>query len=296
MDEIKNIVTVACVNFAPVLGDKNATLEKMEHIIRQASQDGANIVLFPETALTGYVFPQEMLGEIAETVPGPSTERLQALAAQLGVYIVYGLVEKDEDEPTIYYNSAAIVGPASSLGSYRKVHVGADTERVWCTKGDSYPLFDTVYGPVGIGICYDNYCYPEVARTYALRGARLLLNPTAFNIFDDTTKEDMLAYYDTTLGARCIENKLFLASANLVGCEAGIEFCGRSAVFGPKTGCSHYHIWGGPAGEEEETVIATLDLSIRENLPTPTQNIFRDRRPDTYSQLCTAQRETHTNQ
>ena len=291
MKEIIDIVTVACVNFAPVPSDKVATLKKMESIIRQASHDGANIIVFPETALTGYVFPLEALAEIGETVPGPSTERLQALAAQLGVYAVYGLVERDKSKPSTYYNSAAIVGPSRTLGSYRKVHVGADTELAWCTKGDSFPLFETTYGPVGIGICYDNYCYPEVARAYALRGARLLLNPTAFNIFDDTTKEDLLAYYDTTLGARCIENKLFLASANLVGCEAGVEFCGRSAIFGPRSGCSHYHIWGGPAGEEEEVVIATLDLSIRENLPTPTQNIFRDRRPDTYSQLCEIQRE-----
>jgi predicted amidohydrolase len=286
MNAVIDTVTVACVNFEPMIGNKLHTRRKMEDVICRAAGKGANIIVFPETALTGYMFSQENLDEIAETVPGPSSRGLAELAAQLDVYVAYGLVERDQKAATVYYNSAAMVGPGSVLGTYRKVHVGAPTELAWCTRGSSFPIFATKYGPIGIGICYDNYCYPEVARTYALGGARLLLNPTAFSNFPDTTTGDMLAYYMTTLGARSIENKIFVASANLVGIEMGTAFLGQSVILGPKRGCSHYYVWGGPAGQDEEIVMATLDLSTPEKLPPPTQNIFRDRRPDTYSLLC----------
>lgn len=277
----------ACVNFAPTIGDKVANLEKIEQFTIQARNKGADIIVFPETALTGYVFPVETTPNLAETVPGPSTEEVAKLAAQHDVYVIFGLVERDKKHPEIFYNSAAVVGPTGVLGTYQKVHPGG-LELEWCQKGSSFPVFHTRYGPIGIGICYDNYCFPEVARAYAIQGVRLLLNPTAFPAFADVEAKDYADFYKTMLGARSIENKIFVASADLVGTEGELTFIGCSAILGPKPGCMNYHIWAGPAGTEEEIVIATLDMASLENMPLAINRIIEDRRPETYFHLCNA--------
>lgn len=284
MSIYKGKVTVACVNFAPVIGDKAATLEKLKKFIIQASSNGANIIVFPETALTGYVFPEEMTPKLAETIPGPSTEEVAKLTGQYNVYVVFGMVERDRNHPNIFYDSAAVVAPRRVLGAYRKVHMPVD-ELPMCHRGNNYPIFETRYGPIGIGICYDTYCFPEVARIYATRGVRLLANVTAFPEFADVEAKDYRDFYRTTLGARSIENQMFVASANLVGVEGELSFFGYSAIFGPKLGAMNYHFWAGPAGTEEEIVMATLDLESLEHMPSPVSSIFQDRRPETYSSL-----------
>ena len=287
MKTYEDKVTVACVNFESILGDKSATLEKIKEFTIQAINKGANIIVFPEMALPGYVFPVELTPSLAETVPGPSTEEIAKLAAQHDVYVVFGLAERDKEHSDIFYNSAAMVGPTGVLGAYQKVHP-AGPERDWCQPGSDYPLFETRYGPIGIGICYDTYCFPEVPRSYAVRGARLFLNPSAFPAFADVEAKDYLDFYKTTLGARVIENKMFIASADLVGTEGELTFIGGSAILGPKLGCMNYHIWAGPAGTEEEIVIATLNLASLENMPAAINGIIGDRRPETYSHLCSA--------
>lgn len=285
MKAYEDKVTVACVNFAPILGDKAATLEKIKQFTIQAINKGADVIVFPEMALTGYVFPVEMTPSLAETVPGPSTEEMAKLAARHNVYVAFGLAERDKEHPEIFYNSVAVVGPTGVLGAYQKVHP-AGPELDWCQKGSDYPLFETRYGPIGIGICYDNYCFPEVPRSYAVRGVRLFLNPTAFPAFADVEARDYIDFYKTTLGARSIENKMFIASADLVGTEGELTFIGASVILGPKLGCMNYHIWAGPAGTEEEIVLATLDLASLENMPLAINGIIQDRRPETYFHLC----------
>ncbi|MFC1979462.1 carbon-nitrogen hydrolase family protein [Chloroflexota bacterium] len=287
MKTYEDKVTVACVNFAPILGDKSATLEKIKQFTIQASDRGANIIIFPETALTGYIFPLEMISSLAETVPGPSTEEMAKLCTQHGVYVVFGLAERDKEDPEVVYNSVAMVGPTGVLGAYQKVHT-AGPELLWSQKGKNYPVFETRYGPVGIGVCYDSYCFPEVARSYAVQGVRLFLNATAFFAFPDVPAKDYVDFYLTTLGARVIENHMFIASADLVGAEGELTFIGASAILGPKPGCMNYHIYAGPAGTEEGIVIATLDLASLKDSPLCLSSIIQDRLPETYSYLCNA--------
>lgn len=284
MSNQQNIVKVACINLNPIVQNKIATLNKIKHFIIHASKEGANIVVFPETALTGYVFPLDMTAELAEPIPGPATEEIAGITKQCNVYVIVGMVESDKERPNIYYNSAAVVGPNGVLGSYRKVHPAA-WELRWCHKGTSYPIFETRYGPIGVGICYDNYCFPEVARLYALKGVRLLIHPTAFPQFADVEAKDYRDFYKTTLGARSIENQMFIASANLVGVEENLTFIGYSAIFGPKPGSMNYHIWAGPAGTSEEMIIATLDLASVQRMPDSVRTILEDRQPNTYRQL-----------
>lgn len=287
MKTYKDTVTVACVNFAPIVGDKAATLKKLTQFIIQASDNGANVIVFPETALTGYVFPVEMTPDLAETIPGQSTEEVSKLAAQYNVYVIFGMVERDKNHPNVFYNSAAVVGSKGILGAYRKVHPPA-WELRWCQKGENYPVFETRYGPMGVGICYDDYCFPEVARIYRLSGVRLLAHPTAFPEFADVKAKDYRDFYKTTLGARSIENQMFIASANLVGAQGELTFFGYSAIFGPKLGSINYHVWAGPAGTEEEIVMAKLDLESLQHMPSAVSTILQDRRPETYSPLISS--------
>ena len=285
MKGYEDSVTVACVSFAPIMGDKVANLKKIEQFTIEASRKGANIILFPETALTGYGFPVEMTPSLAETVPGPATEEVAKLAAQHNIYVIFGLAERDKKQPEIVYDSAAVVGPTGVLGAYQKVHLGM-LEKECFRQGNSFPVFETRYGSIGIGICYDTYCFPEVARVYAVRGVRLFFNPTAFWAFADVGAKDYVDFYKTMLGARSIENKMFVASANLVGTAGELEFFGCSAILGPKQGCMNYRIWAGPAGTEEGIVIATLDLASLKNMPLAINSILEERRPETYLHLC----------
>lgn len=277
MKAYQNTVTIAVVNFAPVVGDKAATLEKIKDFTIKAAHQGANIIVFPETALTSCSgFPPEEAPTLAETIPGPATDVIQKIAAQYNVYVCFGLIERKGDN---LYNAAPVIGPTGVLGVYRKVHPFKPIEP-WATPGSEYPLIETPWGPIGVGICYDDYCFPEVARIYAVRGARILLNPTAFPEFPDAT--DYRDFCKTTLGARAIDNHMFVASANLVGTEGLLTFFGYSAIFGPKPGQMNYHIYAGPCGTEEEVVMATLNLASLENLGVGTRTMFEDRHPETY--------------
>lgn len=165
------------------------------------------------------------------------------------------------------------------------VHLARIRELEWSRRGNRYPLFETRYGPIGVGICKDDFLFPEVARIYAIRGSRLLVHPTVFPEFSDVETRDYRDFYMTMLGARSIESKMFIASANLVGTEGSLTFFGYSAILGPKPGCMNYHIWAGPAGTEEEIVIGTLDLASLANLPAAVSHTIEDRQPETYHHL-----------
>jgi len=280
----QDTVTIAVVNFEPVIGpggpDKAATLEKIKALTIKAANQGANIIVFPETALTSYTgFPPEQASALAETIPGPATDAIQKIAAQYNVYVCFGLIESRGNK---LYNSAPIIGPTGVLSVYSKVHPFKPAEP-WATPGSEYPLALTPWGPIGVGICYDDFCFPEVARIYAVKGARILLHPTAFPEFADAT--DYRDFWLTALGARAIDNHLFVAGANLVGIEGPLTFFGYSNILGPKPGQMNYHIYAGPLGTKEEMVMATLNLASLENLGIGTKTVFEDRRPSTYLAL-----------
>jgi predicted amidohydrolase len=284
MNNINSLVTIAVVNFQPVLDgsrpNKVETLKKIERFTMEAVKRGANIVVFPELALTSYSgFPPEAAYELSEPIPGESTSIIQKIASQHRIYVAFGMIERVGSK---LYNAVPFIGPTGILGVYRKVHPAKFAEK-WVTPGDSYPLIQTPWGPIGIGICYDNYCFPEVPRIYALRGARIHLNVTAIPQFPDAS--DYLDFYVTMLGARSIENNLFIASANMVGRQGEFTYFGHSMIIGPKPGKMSYHIYAGPLGREEGIAIATLDLSWLNNLPMGVRTIFEDRRPETYIDL-----------
>ena len=135
-------VSVAVVNFRVVWGDKQANLEKFKNFIGKAASLGANFVVFPECALTGYEVEPEgkMHKNLAETIPGPSTNQICKLASKHNIYIVFGMPEVNKNDPSILYNSAALIGPNGLIGHYRKTHLWK-MDLSWCQSGNKYPVF-----------------------------------------------------------------------------------------------------------------------------------------------------------
>ncbi len=178
---VKDDLTIGVVNFHPTWGEKDANLKKMLTFIDQAAEKKVQMLLFPEMCLTGYADGtladgSRMTVALAEAADGNATKSIAAKAKQYNMYIVYGLTEAIKDSKDTAYNTAVAIGPAGIIGTYRKIH---PVEGTWCVPGETPCLLDTPWGPVGLGICYDNYATPELERYYIAKGARLILNPTA---------------------------------------------------------------------------------------------------------------------
>lgn len=258
------VVTIGCVNFESVPRDKGATLEKLLDVVRDAARQGCDLVVFPELALNTWGSCADCASlqrpcawhlEQAETVPGPATNAVAALARDAGIHVIYGFEERDANDPTVLYNAAALVGPEGVVGVYRKIHLGIPLETNRFTPGDALPVFETALGPIGIQICYDFYNNPELSRILALKGARLLVNPTGSA--DLPGKAAMITH--TTL-VRAQENLVYAASANRVGAHGADAWAGNSVVGGPA-----FPGFGrvlAEAGHREELVVAPLDFNL----------------------------------
>lgn len=273
-------VTVACVNFEPIVGDKEATLRKMEGNIVEAALQGANVIAFPEEALVGASgcagcrsegAPCATHIEIAEEVPGPSTERIAELAAEHDVYVIFGMAEQDPVDPGRLYNAAAVVAPEGVQGTYRKLHLGTlpwVNEGITFSPGSELPVFETRYGPIGVQICFDFWFNPELTRLLALKGARLIVN--CAGTFRGPGKREYMVHTSRT---RAQENLVYIASANLVSqptaassysgenlttSQRESSFLGHSTIAGPAFP-RFSHVYA-EAGDEEEMVMATLSF------------------------------------
>ncbi|MFC1994086.1 carbon-nitrogen hydrolase family protein [Chloroflexota bacterium] len=243
----EKVVTVACVNFTPVVGDIDATLEKMKGNIKEAAAQGCNIIAFGEEALHGAGFcegcaseqgPCQRHREIAETVPGPSTQEIARLAKEHDVYVVLGMQEQDKENPKILYNAVAVVAPEGILGTYRKAHLGTlpwITEGISFKPGNKLPVWETRYGPIGVLICYDFWFNPELSRILALKGARLIIN--CCGTVAGPGKRDYMVHITST---RAAENLIYTASANLVGPPKDTSsYAGAKLTSGPFRGGGH---------------------------------------------------------
>jgi len=268
--EYQETVSVACINFSPEWGNRAANLSKIKALSKEAAHQGNNIIIFPELALTGYECAQmpqtgidetekkscSMHKELAETIPGPSTNEITALARDLDVYIIFGMPEKDEKDPDTLYISSVVIGPEGLLGTYRKLHLAPlprFTESLCFTPGNEVPVFETRYGIIGVLICYDFYFYPELARIMALKGADLLVNTSASAVGPGKPY-----FIVQQTGSRATENGVYCASANLVGKERTNSYYGHSVIAGPLTPRPAFIFAEG--GETEEIVSATLSL------------------------------------
>ena len=255
-------MTVGSVNFDSVVRDKAATLEKLLGVIRAAAHQGCDLVVFPELALNTWGECEECASkgrpcewhlDQAELIPGPSTETVARVARELDIHVIFGMEERDPVRPEVLYNSAVLIAPEGVVGAYRKLHLGIPLETNRFTPGDQVPVFETKLGPIGISICYDFYNNPELSRILALKGARILVNPTGSS--DLPGKAKIITY--TTL-VRAQENLVYAVSANRVGSQGGARWAGNSVIGGPA-----FPGFGNvlaEAGQEEQLIVATLNF------------------------------------
>lgn len=266
-------------------------------MIHEAADKGAQVVSLPELFMTQYFCQREdhALFDLAETIPGPTTEKLSAVAAKAKITLVASLFEKRA--PGVYHNTAAILDADGSLkGIYRKMHIPDDPlyyEKFYFTPGDlGYCTFQTEHAKVGTLVCWDQW-YPEGARLTALQGASIIFYPTAIGWHPAEKAEWGAAQHDawrTIQRAHAIANGVFVGVVNRVGHETG-------NVRGNEVSGAGLDFWGGsflsdPFGrviaqashENEEILIGEVDLrlmeEVRRNWP-----FFRDRRIDSYAQI-----------
>jgi predicted amidohydrolase len=257
-------ITVGCVNFEAVPRDKHATLDKIRENIKAAAAQGCDLVIFPELALNTWGQCEECAAAHrpcawhraeAELADGPSCEAIVDAAAASRIHVIYGFEELDPDDDAIIYNSASVVAPSGLVGTYRKLHLGIPLETDRFTPGDELPVFDTDLGPIGISICYDFYNNPELCRVQALKGARLLVNPTG--------RQDLpraREHLEQVTLVRAQENLVFAASANRVGASHGPPtWAGGSVIAGPRF--PGFAATLAKAGTDEELITATLDFA-----------------------------------
>lgn len=257
---IENSIKVAATCFVAKWADKEANIDSMENYIHHAVKDGVNLIVFPEMALIGYGLDRDksIVKRQAETIPGPATLRLKKLADMYNIWVVIGMPEKDA-KTSLFYDSAAIIGPYTETLSYRKTHT-ISSEPLWASEGDASMVFYTPWGLIGIGICQDNYLYPSVVRFSARHGAKIHLNPTAYSgsVFTNSSIIDSIyrTLYFNILSAWVLENSIYIISSNLVGGN----FIGDSVIIGPARDDRGIKIYAGPSGYKAGIFSATLQL------------------------------------
>jgi N-carbamoylputrescine amidase len=265
--------------------DPVRNLDKTVSNIREAANKGAQVVLLQELFNTTYFCQtvDESFFKWAQTIPGPITEKLTPLAKELKVVIVAPFFERRA--PGIYHNSLVVIdADGTLLGRYRKKHIPDDPgfyEKYYFTPGeDEYQVFDTHYAKLGPLICWDQW-YPEAARITALKGAEILVYPTAIGTLPGEDERLAWEFHDawqTIQRSHAIANGCFVASINRSGKEGDVTFWGQSFVAGP------FGQLLARAGRQEEVLVTAINLSHIEK-QRQTWPFFRDRRIDTYNPI-----------
>jgi len=284
--------------------DTAANLDKAADRVREAARAGANVICLPELFRAQYFCQREehALFDTAESIPGPSTERLSAVAKEEKVVVIASVFERRA--AGLYHNTAVVIESDGSIkGIYRKMHIPDDPlyyEKFYFTPGDlGFKAFATTQGSVGTLVCWDQW-YPEAARETSLRGADTLFYPTAIGWHPSEKAEYGDAQYSawqTTQRAHAISNGVFVGAVNRVGHEHGDVIHNGVEMLGPgdHTPKSGLEFWGGsfiadPFGrviaqashDKEEILIGEIDLKLQEdtrrNWP-----FLRDRRIDAYN-------------
>jgi len=224
---MKNKIKLALCQISSKREDKETNLQKIEKQTLKAKQQGADLAIFPEMSLTGYVVLDQVY-ELAEPVPGPSVARIEALAKKTGMHVVYGMPELSEKTRGTIYNTAVLVGPKGFIGKYRKMYLPTHSvfeEKRYFRTGYEPAAFQTEIGNLGLTICYDVF-FPEVFRLARLKGAQLIVCISA-------SPAVRRGYFEILTAARALENTAFLAYVNLAGVEDGLQFWGGSRLVLP---------------------------------------------------------------
>ncbi len=221
---------IAVGQMNPRTGDLDANLRSIEAIVRGAAADGAQLVVLPETATTGYMIT-DRLAQLAEDQEGPTSGRLGALALETGVYLAVGMPITAEGR---FYDAQFLFGPdGRRLATYRKAHLFA-LERDFFAAGDRAVVVETALGRIGMTVCYD-LIFPDYVRRLVDMGADLVINST--NWISDAWQREVWGWTGPVVqalaGTRALENGIWLAMADCQGPEAGFESLGHSCIAAP---------------------------------------------------------------
>ncbi len=262
-------------------GDKASMIDKHEEAAREASAQGAQVICFQELFYGPYFcqVQEAQYYEYTEAIPdGPTTQRFQSVAKELGMVMVLPMYEVEQ--AGVYYNTAAVIdADGTYLGKYRKHHipqVKGFWEKFYFRPGNlGYPVFDTAVGRVGVYICYDRH-FPEGWRALGLNGAHIVFNPSA-------TSRGLSAYlWKLEQPASAVANEYYIGAINRVGIEplGDNDFYGTTYFVDPEG-----KFVGEPADDHKpELVVRDLDMDLIKTVRDRWQ-FYRDRRPDAYDEL-----------
>jgi predicted amidohydrolase len=252
---------------------KEGNLGKIEELSTRAKAQGADLAIFPEMCLTGYVIKDQVY-ELAETIPGPSTDRVASIAEKTQMHIVFGMPALSEKTKATLYNTAVLVGPNGVIGTYHKMYLPTHSvfeEKRYFRTGYESAVFNTPIGKLGLCICYDLF-FPEVTRLARLAGAQLLVCISA-------SPAVRRSYFETLTAARALENTAYLAYVNLAGVEDGLQFWGGSRLVNPSG-----DIVAKAKYDEEDFVVCEVDYQELK-MAEPFIPTLRDLRPELFEQL-----------
>lgn len=282
----KGKINIALIQHACTT-DQDANVEEAVKLIREAAAGGAQVICTQEL-FRGQYFPQTIdytKYDWAEPIPGPTTNRMQALAKELGVVILTSVYEHAMDG--VYFNTMVVFdADGTDLGKYRKTHIPEGPqyiEKYYFTPGDlGYPVFKTKFGTVGVLICWDEW-FPEPSRILALKGADVVFYPSAIGSEPDNPDLDTSQTWVDAVKAHGIHNSMYIAAVNRVGREDSneghMDFYGRSFISDP---------WGNMVTESKtkgsEVISAEIDLDEIKRARDILQ-FHRDRRVDLYGEI-----------
>ncbi|MFT3781256.1 MAG: carbon-nitrogen hydrolase [Nibricoccus sp.] len=283
-------ITLGLLQHACV-ADPASNREKTLALVARAAKQGAQIICTQELFASEYFCQSEDYKnfELAETIPGPSTQMFQRVAKELGVVIVASLFERRTHG--LYHNTAAVIdADGALLGCYRKAHIPDDPlfyEKFYFTPGDTgFKVWQTKFAKIGVLICWDQW-YPEAARLTAMQGAEVLFYPTAIGWHPRekaTLGAKQHGAWETIQRSHAVANGCFVAAVNRIGHEApaggdGIEFWGQSFVAGTSG-----EILAKASVDKEEIILSEIDLAQIDDTRTHWP-FLRDRRIDVYGEL-----------
>lgn len=282
----KREVTLGLIQMKP-RKTQEETLKVALKNIGEAAKKGAQIVCLPELFLSPYFCQtkdDESAFDTAEALPGPTTKALGEAAAEHGIVLVGGSIFEKAGKK--FFNTAPVFGPdGAMLGIYRKTHIPEDIlyhEQHYFAPGDTgIKVFDTPFGKICPLICYDQW-FPEAARIATLKGAELIVYPTAIGVIDDAVEENITGDWEqmwrNAMLGHAATNNVYVAGLNRVGTEDAITFWGGSFVADPSSAVV------AKAGKEEEILLTKCDFS-RVKPIQESWRFLQNRRPEAYGDL-----------
>jgi predicted amidohydrolase len=270
---MKDNIKIVLAQISSNRGNKQANLQKYEKLALKAKNQNADLIIFPEMSLTGYVV-KDQIYELAEQIPGPTIEKIETIAKKTGLHIIFGMPELSQKTKATIYNTAVLISPKGYVGKYHKMYLPTHSvfdEKRYFRPGYQPAVFDTDIGKIGLTICYDVF-FPETFRLARLNGAQLIVCISA-------SPAIRKSYFEILTAARAIENTAYLAYVNLSGIQENLQFWGGSRLVSP-TG----EVIAKAKYDEEDFIFCEADFQDLRTAETfiPT---LRDLRPELFDQL-----------